>query len=242
MRTRSASSLFALAILLGGCSHAETRDGREAESGTVPPALGTAEGLAEDVQDDIDTLGWAAAGAKVAQLRRGEASVGRAVRTDSAEDADHDSGASDTTAADTDEQELATYRRAVDSLGARVERRDRLAALTSANTLSRVLAAMSADYRSRVPVQVALLDVAGRDAIYAAEGGRWSEAAAAVRELRSTYAQVSGHVTKAQRPLNDRFRQTLDALAGAVSKQDVTQARREATSLLDDVDLIEGTY
>jgi cobalamin biosynthesis Mg chelatase CobN len=105
-----------------------------------------------------------------------------------------------------------------------------------------VLAAMSADYRSRVPVQVALLDVAGRDAIYAAEDGRWSEAAAAVRELRSTYAQVSGHVTKAQRPLNDRFRQTLDALAGAVSKQDVTQARREATSLLDDVDLIEGTY
>jgi hypothetical protein len=230
MRTHSASSLFALGILLGGCGRAETRDGREAGPGTLPPTLEAADGLAEDVQADIDTLGWAAAGAKVAKLRQSEASVEQVVTADSAENAA------------TGQQELATYRRAVDSLGARIERRDRLAALASANTLSRVLAAMSANYRSRVPAQVALLDVAGRDAIYAAEGARWNEAAAAVHELRSTYASVSDHVTRAQRPLNDRFQRTLEALAGAVSHQDIAQVRRQATSILDDVDLIEGTY
>src|SRR2546422_538734 len=116
MRTHFATSLFALGILLGGCGRAETRDGREAGAGALPPTLEAADGLAEDVQTDIDTLGWAAAEAKVAQLKQGEASVGQAVAADSAEDADHESAASDTKPADTDEQELATYRRAIDSL------------------------------------------------------------------------------------------------------------------------------
>src|SRR4051812_17324590 len=76
LRMHSASSLLALGLLLGSCSRAETRDGREAGFGRLPPTLEAAEGLAEDIQTDIDTLGWAAAEVKVAKLRQQEAGVG----------------------------------------------------------------------------------------------------------------------------------------------------------------------
>jgi hypothetical protein len=137
---------------------------------------------------------------------------------------------------------LASYEAALDSLAAQIGRRDRLASLQSANRMTRVLLAVAANYDLTVPVQVGLLDVAGRDAIYRAEAGDWQAVAASVAELRTQYAVVQAHVAGKDAALSARLAQRLTDLEAAVSAKEATRVRTLATALLEDVDLAERTY
>jgi len=80
------------------------------------------------------------------------------------------------------------YGNALVSLDAAITRRDRADALTAGNRLSRVVTDIMADYPTKVPAEVAYMDVAGRDVLYAAEQGRWSCAADPVGEVGRRYA------------------------------------------------------
>jgi hypothetical protein len=211
--TRSIASLCAaFALIAAACT----------DRGRQPPlAVVSAEGLAEDIQTDMDTSGWTAARAKLDQLQASRSALRKAV---------------------SDSLKNAEYGAALDSLAAQVERRDRLASLLSANRMSRVLLAISADYELTVPVQVGLLDVAGRDAIYWAEAGDWRRALIAVAQLWTQYAAVQDHIAAKNAALNGRVAQQLAALEAAISTKNATRVRAVATGLLDDVDLVERTY
>jgi hypothetical protein len=108
--------------------------------------------------------------------------------------------------------------------------------------MSRALVALTANYDQTVPVQVGYLDVAGRDAIYRAEAGRWQGAIASAVELRANYAAVRAHVAAKDATLDGRVRQRLNALDAAVAAKNAARVRAVATGVLDDVDLIERTY
>lgn len=179
----------------------------------LPADVARAEGLAEDIQADLDTLGWTAARDKLAQLQA--SSVAAKVTSDEG---------------------------ALDSLAAQIGRRDRLGALQSANRMSRALLVIAAHYNLTVPVEVGLLDVAGRDAIYRAEAGDWLGAAASVAEFRARYAAVQPHVAAKDAALDARFAQRVTALDDAVKAKNAARVRTVATGLLDDMDLVEGTY
>jgi hypothetical protein len=208
--TRIAPLLAALALTAAACTGNRKT---ETNHSAVPPAVVAAEGLAEDMQADLDTLGWGAAGAKLARLRDESTAM-----------------------------RMAGYETTLDSLAAGITRRDRLAALQAANRASRLLLAVAATYKVTVPVNVGLLDVAGRDAIYRSEAGRWQDASAAVAELRANYDAIQGHVASSDAALDQRLAQQLQALHAAVSARNAGRVRNIATRFLDDVDLVERTY
>jgi hypothetical protein len=209
-----------LALTAAACNRGAQK--LQAGHGPLPQVASVAEGLAEDIQSDLDTLGWTDARARLTQLQTNRSTLRTAVVADPAT--------------------LASYEAALDSLAAQIGRRDRLASLQSANRMTRVLLAVAANYDLTVPVQVGLLDVAGRDAIYRAEAGDWQAVAASVAELRTQYAVVQAHVAGKDAALSARLAQRLTDLEAAVSAKEATRVRTLATALLEDVDLAERTY
>jgi hypothetical protein len=186
----------------------------------VPPAVTIAEGLAEDIQADLETRNWTMARTRVAQLQKNRLRLRVLLPA----------------------PKIAGYEVAFDSLTAQLKRQDRLASLQSANHMSREIVNIMGNYTATVPVQVGYLDVAGRDAIYAAEAGRWEDAVAAAAELRVNYFAVQPHVASKDPALARRVGQLLADLDGAVTTRSVARIRATATRVLDDVDVIERTY
>lgn len=224
---RIAISIGMLApLVLLACAQ-EAGDKADPGPPAVPAAMARAEGLAEDIQADIDTREWAAADGRLGRIRRETDAVTQGMID---ENGDVRSG------------QLTAFRSGLDSLKARVGRRDRLGALEAANGLSRVLAATAQSYSVAVPASVTVLDVAGRDVIYRSEGGRWSGAANSARELRGAYGAVRAHVSRQDAALDEHVRRRLDEIDAAVRERNAAAVRTAATALLDEVDLIEQTY
>jgi hypothetical protein len=190
-------------------------------AGVLPPPVEQAEALAEDVQTYLEQNSWPAAEAKFRELRVvGEnlASVGVA------------------------ETKRSAYVNALDSLGAAISRRSQADALTAGNRVSRVVAGIMADYPTKVPVDVTLMDVAGRDALYAAQQGRWGDAAKATAELGRSYTAVQVHVRARDPALDRRVRAEITQLQGTVASRARNRAMSRAQALLEDVDRIEQTF
>jgi hypothetical protein len=240
MTTRRIASLLA-AFALTAASTGRGGQQPQASRGALPRVVVAVEGLAEDIQADLDTLGWTVARAKLAQLQASRSTLRTAVLADRAPPAGSKASKPPGTGK-SNAAKVASYDAALDALATQIGRRDRLASLESANRMSRVLLAVAADYDLTVPVQVGLLDVAGRDAIYRAEAGLWQEASASVAELRAQYAAVQAHIVMKDAALNGRLAQRLTALDAAVSAKSATRVRTVATGLLGDVDLVERTY
>jgi hypothetical protein len=180
-----------------------------------------AEGLAEDIQTDLAQSVWPEAEVKLRELRRlGE-------ELDSA-------GVS--------KPQLSAYGRAVDSLGRVITRRSRSDALTAANHVSRIVSRIMADYPARIPVDVAYMDVAGRDLLYAAQQQRWRAAADAAAEVGRRYATVQAHVRAANPTLNQRVSSEIGKLRAAVGSRAQPRTSSLAQQLLEDVDHIEQTF
>ena len=189
--------------------------------GALPPPVEQAEALAEDVQTSLEQNAWPAAAAKLRELRvvgDNLASVGVV------------------------ETKRSAYVNALDSLGAAIARRSRAGALTAGNRVSRVVAGIMADYPTKVPVDVTFMDVAGRDALYAAQQGRWGDAAKATAELGRSYTAVLAHVRARDPALDRRISAEIEQLQRAVASRVRHRATSLAQALLEDVDLIEQTF
>ncbi|HEV7586763.1 MAG TPA: hypothetical protein VGO40_01440, partial [Longimicrobium sp.] len=187
----------------------------------APLALAEAEALAEDVQTDLSAGAWPAAQAKARGLAASQQKLA---------------------ALGTAPEKLAPIGDALDSLNAAIARQSRPDALTAANRISRGLNVVMAAYPSKVPIAVAEMDVAGRDALYAAEQGRWDAAAAAVTECRHTYAAVQNHVKGRDPGLDRKISGELGQMEQAVALRDGRRLATLSQALLDDVDKVELTY
>jgi len=187
----------------------------------LPSPVEQAEALAEDAQTYLDQNAWPAAEVKLRQLRDvGEqfASVG------------------------VGQTKRSAYGNALDSLGAAITRRSQADALTAGNRVSRVVAGIMADYPTPVPVDVTLMDVAGRDALYAAQQGRWGDAAKATAELGRSYTAVQVHVRARDPALDGRVTTEIARLQRAVASRARNRTTSLAQALLEDVDRIEQTF
>jgi len=209
-----------IAVALSAIALAATSNVDGPQARAAPAALVRAEGLAEDIQADLEAGNWTMARTRTAELQTNRPALRAVLRP----------------------RKLAGYEAAADSLSAMLSREDRPAALQWANRVSRAIVGIMANYDLTVPIQVGYLDVAGRDVIYAAEGARWQDAAAAARELSANYAGVGPHVARTDQTLDRRFRQRLREVDRAVAAKDAVRVRAIATALLDDVDLVEQTY
>jgi hypothetical protein len=205
----------------GGQTATESAVASTPTARVLPPPVEQAEALAEDAQTDIDQNAWPAAEAKFRELKVvGEslASVGVA------------------------ETRRSAYGNALDSLGAAITRRSQADALTAGNRVSRVVAGIMADYPTKVPVNVTLMDVAARDALYAAQQGRWGDAAKATAELGRSYTAVQVHVRARDLALDRRVTAEIARLQRAVASRARNRATSLAQTLLEDVDRIEQTF
>jgi hypothetical protein len=99
-----------------------------------------------------------------------------------------------------------------------------------------------ADFPTKVPVDVTLMDVAGRDALYAAQQGHWGDAAKATAELGRSYTAVQVHVRARDPVLDRRVTAGIAHLQRAVASRGRDQATRLSQALLEDVDSIEQTF
>jgi hypothetical protein len=210
--------------------------GPRVRSSPPPAQLIRSEELAEDIQDDVQSGGWAAAEAKRRRLEADMPSlhpVGR-VETRGPTAADGNPAAESLV--------VPSYRSALDSLRVQLVRHGRLAALVSANAVSRMLLQLKQGYAARPPVAVGVLDVAGRDFLYRVEGARWVEAGGSIAELRHAYASLRDHVAHSDPPLDSRIEDELSRLRAAVVARNEEEAGRAGRAFLEDVDAIERTY
>lgn len=242
MRVSWSPSVLVLSSLLSMAACAGTDREEAADGSPLPPLIASAEGLAEDVQSDLERGDWTAARARLDSLHNTRSGVDGALTPppETGDDAEKRSGEME--APDGGGQTRARYGSALDSLGAAIERQDSLAALEAANRMSRALVIASGGYVTPVPPAVGLLDVSGRDAGYYAQTGRWDDAQRMVDELRREYARVSAHVRGKDPALSDRVSADIDAVAGAVAARNAPDVRRTAAALLEAVDAIEKTY
>jgi len=209
-----------LATAAAGIALAATAGVDGPQTAAPPQSLVVAEGLAEDIQADLDARHWTMARTRVVELQKNRVALQRELPA----------------------AEIAGYEVSLDSLISQLARQERAPALQSANRLSRAIVGFMAKYNVTVPAQVGYLDVAGRDAIYAAETGRWQDASAAAEELSANYAGVGTHVAGKDSTLDRRVRQRLRQLDRAVAAKSAARVRAIATALLEDVDLVEQTY
>jgi hypothetical protein len=227
-----AAMIAALGLLLGGGiaraegqapGQAATRSTPSAAPapGVLPSPVARAEGLAEDVQTDLEQNRWTAAGVKLRELRDVE---GKFASAGVAQD------------------KRSAYGNAVSSLGAAIDRKSQGDALTAGNRVSRIVTGIMADYRTRVPADVAWMDVAGRDALYASQQGRWGDAAGAAAEVSRSYAAVQAHVRGRDAALDRRITGEIASLHHAAASRARDRGTSVARALLEDVDRIEQTY
>jgi hypothetical protein len=205
----------------GGQTATESTAASTPTAGVLPSPVEQAEALAEDIQTYLDQNAWPAAEAKLRELKGvGEmlASVG------------------------VSETKRSAYESALDSLGVAIARRSRAGALTAGNRVSRVVAGIMADYPTKVPVGVTLMDVAGRGVVYAAQQGRWGDAARAAAEVGQSYAAVQVHVRARDSALDRRITAEIARLQRAVASRARDRATSLAQALLEDVDRIEQTF
>ena len=224
----SYAAAWAVLLAVGGAGCKGNQGGQTVSAaaststaGAPPSSVEQAEALAEDAQTYIDQNAWPAAEAKFRELKVvGEslASVGVA------------------------EAKRSAYVNALDSLGAAIARRSQAGALTAGNRVSRVVAGIMADYPTKVPVDVTLMDVAGRDVLYAAQQGRWGDAAKATAELGRSYTAVQVHVRGRDPALDRRVTGEIARLQRAVASRAPDRATSLAQALLEDVDRIEQTF
>ena len=208
----------------------------------LPALIATAEGIAEDVQSDLERGNWSAARARLDSLRNTRNGVAGALTPPSRTGGGAAQNAPGSEAADSTSLICALYGSGLDSLGAAIARQDSPRAQEAANRMSRALVVASGGYVTPVPPAVGLLDVSGRDAGYYAGSGRWDDAQWMVDELRREYAQVSAHVRGKDAALGKRVSSSMDAVADAVAARNAPDVRRAAAALLEAVDAIEGTY
>lgn len=192
-----------------------------APNGAVPPALDKAESLAEDVQDDIAASAWPAAETKARALM-------------SAKDQLASSGIPAAA--------VATFGALTDSLLSAVAKKDTNPARGIANRISRAINGMMAAFSTKVPIDVAYMDVAARDALYAADEKRWPAAETAVAELRRRYATVQEHVKERAAALDKTISSELDRMEKAATEKKQKALTSLAKTLLEDIDRIEKTY
>jgi hypothetical protein len=112
----------------------------------------------------------------------------------------------------------------------------------AANQVSRIVTGIMADYPMKVPVEVAYMDVAGRDVLYAAQQGRWSSAADPVAEVGRNYAAVQAEVRARNPALDQLVTSEIAHLQVAVASRARDRATSLAQALLEDVDHIEQTF
>lgn len=187
----------------------------------LPRAVEQAEVEAEDIQADIDQGAWPAAEVRFDALR----SLGDSLHAQGVE-----------------ASKRSAYGSALDTLHAVVLARSKSFALSAANRVSRIVASMMADYPTKVPVSVTYMDVAGRDVLYAAQQGWWSDASNAALEMERNYAAVQTQLEARDSVLERRVTSEIKQLQDAVGSRSRGGAARLAQALLDDVDLIEQTF
>ena len=184
----------------------------------APAPVEQAEALAEDVQTDVAQGAWPVAEAGARELR----SLGEKLHT-----------------AGVPVSKQSGYGPAVDSLSAAISRRSQSEALTAGNHVSRIVTGIMGDYPSKVPVEVAYMDVAGRDVLYAAQQGRWSDAAAPMAEVARSYSTVQPYVRTNNFALDQVVTSKIAQLRSAVASREARQVTSLAQILLDDVGRIE---
>jgi hypothetical protein len=123
-----------------------------------------------------------------------------------------------------------------------VAKKDTNAARGIANRISRSINGMMAAFSTKVPIDVAYMDVAARDALYAADENRWVAAETAVAELRRRYASVQEHVKTSDPALDKTISGELDRMEKAATEKHKKTVMAIATTLLEDIDRIEKTY
>jgi hypothetical protein len=187
----------------------------------LPPPIERAEALAEDVQTDVEQKAWSAADAKLLELR----SVGAKLA-----------------AAGVAPAKRSAYGSALGTLSAAIDRRSQGDALTAGNRVSRVVTGIMADYPTKVPVAVTYMDVAGRDALYAGQQGRWGDAANAAAEVGKDYAAVQAHIRSRDAALDRQVTGEIGQLRSAVDSHARDRVARLARALLEDVDRIERVF
>jgi hypothetical protein len=224
----SYAAAWAVLLAVGGAGCKGNQGGQTVSAaaststaGAPPSSVEQAEALAEDIQTYLDQNAWPAAEAKCRELTvvgQNLTSVGVA------------------------ETKRSAYVNALDSLGAAIAHRSQAGALTAGNRVSRVVAGIMADYPTKVPVDVTLMDIAGRDVLYAAQQGRWGDAANATAELGRSYAAVQVHVRARDPVLDRRVTAGIAHLQRAVASRGRDQATRLSQALLEDVDSIEQAF
>ena len=196
----------------------QTQTPARATSAEAPPSLKNTGEYAEDIYDAAHAGNWKLASAKSTQL----ADSSSKLRSDLPSD-----------------PEIGEIQSRVSALEKDIAEKDRLAAMTDANEITRLAAELSAGFRSTVPVQVVKLDYLGRKLQIESARGNLSSLKQTTSEIRSNWNEVKTAVEQKHSATANNFEVIVSKLENA---KGVSSFAKLAKEELDEVDKLENAF
>lgn len=200
-----------------GTSQAQTAPARNT-SAEAPPSLKNTGEYAEDIYDAAHAGNWKLASARSTQL----AGSSSKLRSDLPSD-----------------PEIGEIQSRVSALEKDIAKKDRLAAMTDANEITRLAAEVSAGFRSTLPVQVVKLDYLGRKLQIESAQGNFSSLKQTTSEIRSNWNEVKAALEQKHSVTAKNFEAIVNKLENA---KGVSSFAKLAKEELDEVDKLENAF
>jgi|SRR5581483_9429851 len=188
-------------------------------SAEAPQSLKSTGEYAEDIYDAAHASNWKLAFAKSTRLSDTSSKLGGDLQS---------------------APELNEIQSRVSTLKKDIETKQRLAAMTDANEITRLAADLSAGFRSTLPVQVVKLDYLGRKLQIESAQGNLSSLKQTTSEIRSNWNEVKTALEQKHASTTaNRFEAIVSNLEKATSVSSFAKLAKEE---LDEVDKLENAF
>jgi bacterioferritin len=191
----------------------------------VPSELDALESGAEDIIDYIDNMDWTKAESTVQAMKQDLVDLEPSFR-----------------AANVPTSIVNEIRTRLTMLEAQVKARNAYEAKVQANAITKVIPDIYDHYQVTVPTDLGRLDYLGREILLNVEKGDWTAARNTAAEVLRVWTRLKPNLNAAAQKSAADFESTVNALVGDVGRQDSVATTRDASALLDKVDVLEQAY
>jgi hypothetical protein len=228
------AAVVALAVIAIGCSSGNKVQGGLGASSSastargkpLPESLSDVEAATEDVIDQVDAGGmWPAIVKAAADISAAWESYKPQGKLDRADD-----------------KVVSEMDAFIAQLSASAAAQDAATTEQAANDVSRDLIEVFALYDIGHPIQIARLDVIGRQIVIDVKRGDIVAAASQVAAAQTQYQAIKEDIQSRSADVDDSTEDTLDAMQSAADKSDAATLTSEAKAFLEIVDDMERLY
>lgn len=226
--------ICSLALLLSGCqagnnltpsSPNETTTPNSILKTSQPRQLETIESDSEDIIDDLANNDWAAAKAKVTEMKTALDELKPQLQS-----------------ANVSESLINGVQASLGELEKQITNKQIYQSKVQANAITKFIPDIADAYEAPLPTDLGRLDYYGREIILNVENKDWTASGENINKCKAVWQNLKQQLNNNyQRDIN-QFDKSISNLINYISKQDSTSTTKEANRLLEEIDTLEMDF